>query len=180
MHTFTLLSLVNHILTCILVKVQFREPKLYKKEGALFQEESYLLRIFRSSYSNLHTFHLINIVLWWQIFFRKHGKSTPHDRQNRHVLVVDVVTMTSQCRCTRPLSQSHVAKHINHVPVTAVDRFWDWLSCRYIGCRMEKSYRQKRENYIQIEAIHPQSYRQLVHEGIKIPGRHNTSCAPFF
>ena len=26
--------------------------------------------------------------------------------------------MTSQCRCTRTLSQSHVAKHDNHVPVT--------------------------------------------------------------
>ena len=25
--------------------------------------------------------------------------------------------MTSQCRCTRALSQSHVAKHDNHVPV---------------------------------------------------------------
>ena len=44
------------------VKVQFRGPKFYRKEGALFQEESYLLRIFRSSYLNLHTFHLINIV----------------------------------------------------------------------------------------------------------------------
>ena len=59
------------------VKVQFRGPELYKKKGALFQEESYLPRIFRSSSLNLHTFHLINIVFWWRIFFRKHGKSTP-------------------------------------------------------------------------------------------------------
>ena len=59
------------------VKVQFRGPELYKKEGALFQEESYLPRIVRSPSLNLHTFHRINIVFWWQIFFRKHGKSTP-------------------------------------------------------------------------------------------------------
>ena len=60
-----------------LVKVQFRGPKLYKKKRALFQEEFYLPRIFRSSSLNLHTFHVINIVFWWRIFFRKHGKSTP-------------------------------------------------------------------------------------------------------
>ena len=59
------------------VKVQFRGPELYKKKGALFKEESYLPRIFRSSSLNLHTFHLIHIVFWWQIFFRKHGKLTP-------------------------------------------------------------------------------------------------------
>ena len=99
------------------VKVQFRGPELYKKKGALFQEESYLPRIFRSSSLNLHTFHLIHIVFWWQIFFRKHGKSTLNDREDHHVLVVDVVIMTSQCRCTRALSQSHIAKHDNHVPV---------------------------------------------------------------
>ena len=106
------------LMKAVLVKVQFRGPKLYKKKGALFQEESYLPRIFRSSSLNLHTFHLMNIVFWWQIFFRKHGKSTPNDRQDHHVLVVDIVTMTSQCRCTRAPSQSHVVKHDNHVPET--------------------------------------------------------------
>ena len=44
------------------VKVQFKGPKFYGKDGVLFQEESYLLRIFRSSSLNLHTFQLINIV----------------------------------------------------------------------------------------------------------------------
>ena len=97
--------------------MQFRGPKLYDKEGALFQEESYLLRIFRSSSLNLYTFHLINIVFWWQIFFCEHGKSTPNDPQDHHVLVVDVVIMTSQCGCVRAFSQWHVAKHDNHVPV---------------------------------------------------------------
>ena len=111
-------GVLDNICTRVWVKVQFRGPKLYKKKGALFHEESYLPRIFRSSSLNLHTFHLISIVFWWQIFFRKHGKSTPDDRQDHHVLVVDVVIMTSQCRCTRALSQSHVAKHDNHVPVT--------------------------------------------------------------
>ena len=100
-----------------MVKVQFRGPKLYKKEGALFQEESYLLRIFRSSSFNLQTFHLINIVFWCQIFFRKHGKLTYKDREDHHVLVINVVIMTSQCRCTRALSQSHIAKHGNHLPL---------------------------------------------------------------
>ena len=84
--------------------------KPYKKKGALFQEESYLQRICRSSSLNLHNFHIINIVFWWQFFFRKHGKLTPNDRQDHHVLVVDVVIM-------RALSQSHVAKYDNHVPV---------------------------------------------------------------
>ena len=49
-------------------------------------------------------------------------------------------------------------------------------------CRMAKSYRQKHQNYIQIEAIHHQSYCQLIHEGIKIPGGYNSTwnSAPFF
>ena len=109
---------MNVQLVEIMVKVQFRGPKLYKKKGALFQEESCRARIFKSSSLNLHTFHLFNIEFLWRIFFRKHGKSTPNDRQDHHVLVADVVIMTSQCRCTRALSQSHVAKHDNHVPVT--------------------------------------------------------------
>ena len=98
------------------VKVQLRGPELYKKKGALFQEESYLPRIFRSSSLNLHTFHLINIVFWWRIFVCKHGKLTPNDRQDHHVLVADV--MTSQC------SQSHVAKQWQPRAGNAVDRFW--------------------------------------------------------
>ena len=98
------------------MKGSFQE--LRRKKGTLFQEESYLPRISRSSSLNLHTFHLINNVFWWWIFFRKHGKSTPNDRQDHHALVTDVVIMTSQCRCTRALSQSHVAKHDNHAPVT--------------------------------------------------------------
>ena len=44
------------------VKVQFRGPEIYKKNGALLQEEFYLPRIFRSSSLNLHTFHAIYIV----------------------------------------------------------------------------------------------------------------------
>ena len=107
-----------------MVKVQFRGPELYKKKGALFQEESYLPRIFRSLSLNLPTFHLIHIVFWWQIFFRKHGKLTPNDRQDHHVLVVDVGIMTSQCRCRRALSQSHVAKHDNHMPVAPLIGSW--------------------------------------------------------
>ena len=44
------------------VKVQFRGPELFKKKGALFQEESYLPRLFRSLSLNLYIFHLIHIV----------------------------------------------------------------------------------------------------------------------
>ena len=104
--------------TVIWVKMQLRGLKLYKEKGTLFQEESYLPRIFRSSSLNLHTFHLINIVFWWQIFCRKHGKLTPYDQQDHYVLVVEVGIMTSQCRCMRAFSQSHVTKHDNHMPVT--------------------------------------------------------------
>ena len=77
----------------------------------------------------------------------------------------------------RELSANHVAhgKAWQARAGNAVDMFWDWLSSRCNGCRMAKSYRQKYSNYIQIEAIHPQSYRQLVLEGIKISSRHNSS-----
>ena len=109
-----------------MVEVQLWGHKLYKENRALFQEESYLPRIFRSSSLNVHTFYIVNIVFWWHFFFRKHSKSTPNDRQDHHVLVVDVVIVTSQCRCTKALSQSHVAKHGNHAPVTPL-----------IGCRVD-------------------------------------------
>ena len=55
---------VSNTVSVISVKVQFRGPELYKKKGAIFQEESYLSRIFRFSSLNLHTFHLIHIVFW--------------------------------------------------------------------------------------------------------------------
>ena len=97
--------------------MQFRGLELFRKKGTLFQAESYLPRIFMSSSLNLHTFHHVNNAFWWQIFFRKHGKSTPSDRQDHHVLVLDVVIMMSQCKWTRALSQSYVAKHDNHLPV---------------------------------------------------------------
>ena len=116
-----------YLLIICMIKVQFRGPKLYRKEGALYQEDFYLLRVFRSSSLNLHDFHLINIVFWWQIFFRKHDKSTSNDQQDHHVLVVDVVIMTSQYLCTRALSQSHVAKAWKPRAGSTVDRFWDWL-----------------------------------------------------
>ena len=70
---------------------------------------------------------------------------------------------TTLCKAWQPLASN------------TLDRLWDWLSCRCNGWRMAKSYQQNHWNYIQIEAIHPQSYRQLVHEGIKIPGRYNSS-----
>ena len=104
------------------VKVQFRGPELYKKRGVLFQEESYLATLFRSSSLNLHTFHLTDIVFWWQIFFRKHGKSTPNDRYDRHVLVVDVVIMTSQWQeSSQPITG---CKSWQPRAGNAVDRFW--------------------------------------------------------
>ena len=158
-----------------MIKVQFMGPKLYNKKWALFQEESYLPRKFRSSSLNLHTFHVINNVFWWQILFRKHGKSTSNNRQDHHVLVVDVMIMTSQCRCTRAFSQSHIVNHDNHVPVMP-------LICSGTGCHVhamvavwQNQISKNIKNYIQIEAIHPQLYRQLVHDGIKIPGRYNSS-----
>ena len=164
------------------VKVQFRGPELYKKKGALFQVESYLPRIFGFSSLNLHTFHLIHIVFWWKLFFRKHGKSTPDDCRDHHVLVVDVVIMTSQCRCTRALSQSHVAKHDNPVPVAPFDRFWT-------GCHVDAMaavWQNHIGKNIQITfKLRPSIYNLFANfffEGIKIPGRCNSSwnSAPFF
>ena len=50
------------ILGLVWIKVQFKGPEIYKKKGALFQEESDLATIFMSSFLNLHTFHLTNIA----------------------------------------------------------------------------------------------------------------------
>ena len=165
---------------CVLVKVQFRGAKLYKKKRAPFQEESYLPRIIRSSSLNLHTFYLINILFWWQIFYHMHGKLTPNDRQHHHVLVVDVVIMMSQCRCTRALSQSHVAKHNNHVPVTPLIGSGTGCHVDAMAVVWQNHIGKNIKITFKIEAIHLQSYRQLVHEGM-IPGRHNSSwnSSPF-
>ena len=133
------LQLQIQITNCLLffmVKVQFRGPKLYKKEGALFQEESYLPRTFRSSSLNWDSFHLINIVFWWQIFFRKHGKSTPQ-RSARPPCFDHDVTMQMH-KSSQPITR---CKAWQPRAGNAVDRFWDWLSCRCNGCRMAKSYR---------------------------------------
>ena len=100
------------------IKCSLGDPSFIRKGGHYFKKNLTSRESLGSSSVNLHMFHLINIVFWWQIFFRKHGKSTPNDRQYDHVLIVDIVIMTSQCRCRRALSQSHVAKHDNHVPVT--------------------------------------------------------------
>ena len=116
--------------------MQFRGPKLYQKKEGLYQEESYLLKIFRYSSLNLHTFYLINIVFWRQIFFRKHGKSTLNDRQDHYVLVFYVVIMTLQCRCMRAFGQSHVAQHDNHVPVTPLIGFGTDCHVDAFGCHM--------------------------------------------
>ena len=113
--------------------MQFRGPKLYKKEGALFREESYLLRIFRSTPFNLHTFHLINIAVWRQIFFPKHGKSTPQRWAKRlcfgHRHCDYEVTMWVH-ESSHPITCCKAWKpHASN----AIDRFWDW---RCNGCRM--------------------------------------------
>ena len=52
-----------------------------------------------------------------ELFKKKGGTISRRILPRPPCLVVDVVIMTSQCRCTRALSQSHVAKHDNHVPV---------------------------------------------------------------
>ena len=61
---------------------------------------------------------------------------------------------------------------------SAVDRFWT-------GCHVDAMaavWQNHIGKNIQIEAIHPQSYRQLIHGGMKIRGRYNSSWnrAPFF
>ena len=50
-------------------------------------------------------------MFWCRIFFCKHDKLPLKDRQEHHVLMANDLMMTSQCRCTRPLSQSYIAMH---------------------------------------------------------------------
>ena len=49
------------------------------------------------------------VTLWRQIFFCKHGKSPLKDQQKYRVSIVDLLIVTSQCRCMIPiqLSASH-------------------------------------------------------------------------
>ena len=64
----------------------------------------------------------------------------------------------------------------------AVDRFWDWLSCRCNGFRMAKAYRQKTLK-LHSNWGHPSTIvSQLIHEDIKIPGGYDFSwnSTPFF
>ena len=122
---------------------------------------SCLARIFRPSPLHLHTFRHICIAFWCRISFRKHFKSTPNDRQDRHIFD-RVMIMTSQCRYMRALSQSHIAKHCwwRHWPADSL------LPCRYNGRHVVKSHWQKHKNYVRMEAISSQLYQHLVlHKG---------------
>ena len=85
------------------------------EKGGLFQTESYPPRISRRSPSNWHTFYHACIGLWCRIFLRKHDKSSLKSRQNRFVLMADVLIVTSQCRCTWVLSKSYIMMHHNTV-----------------------------------------------------------------
>ena len=58
----------------ITVKVQFKGLELFKKKGTLFEEQSYLYKIFRPFSLYLYTFHHVYNAFWCWIFFRKHGK----------------------------------------------------------------------------------------------------------
>ena len=67
-------------------------------------------------------------------------------------------------------------------PGSAVDRFWTGCHVDSMASVWQNHIGKNIINYIQIKAIHLQSYRQLVCEGIKIPDRYNSSwnSAPFF
>ena len=135
------------------VKVQFRGPKLYKKEGALFQEESYLLRIFRFSSLNLHTFNLINIVFWWQFFQIISFWST------FQWIVFPRVHRTICCGVAQAIYH-----HFN----------WWWTSFKIISAKTLKLH----SNW-----GHPSTILSPTCSwGIKIPGRYSSSwnSAPFF
>ena len=122
-------------------KVQIRGLKLYTTKGALFQEESYLLRILRSSSWDLHTFHLINIVFWRQIFFCNHGKSTPSDWQDHQVDrrhcdhdVKMQVHESSQpvtcCKAWKPRASNTVDRFWNGCHVDAMVAMWQNYICK--------------------------------------------------
>ena len=149
--------------------MQFRGLELFRKKGTLFEEESYLTKIFRPFSLHLHTFHHVYNVFWCRIFFRKHGKSTLNDRQDRHVLIV-VSWLWRHNAGARELSANHTLKSMT---TTCWCRRWQaggLLSCWYNGGRIVKLCRQKRKNYVRIGAIRSQSYQQLVNEGLKILG----------
>ena len=155
----------------IRVKVQFRGLELFRKKGTLFEEESYLAKIFRPFSLHLHTLNHVYNAFWCRIFFRKHGKSTPKDRQDRHVLIV-VSWSWRHNAGARELSGS--ANHtLKSMTTTCRWRRWQadgLLSCWYNGGLIVKLCRQKRKNYVRMGAIRSQSYQQLVNEVLKILG----------
>ena len=159
----------SHISKKNLVKVQFRGLELFRKKGTLFEEESYLAKIFRPFSLHLHTFHHVYNLFWCRIFFRKHGKSTTNDRQDRHVLIV-VSRSWRHNADARELSANHT---LQSMTTTCWWRRWQadgLLSCWYNGGCIVKLCRQKRRNYVRMWAISSQSYQQLVNEGLKILG----------
>ena len=151
------------------VKVQFRGLELFKEKGTLFEEESYLAKIFRPFSLHLHTFHHVYNAFWCWFFFRKHGKSITNDWQDRHVLIVMSWSWRHNSGA-RELSTNHT---LQSMTTTCWGRRWQadgLLSCCYNGDHIVKLCRHKRRNYVRIGAISSQSYQQLVNEGLKILG----------
>ena len=136
------------------VKVQFRGLELFREKGTLFEEESYLTKIFRPFSLHLHTFHHVYNAFWCRIFSCKHGKSITNDWQDCHVLVV-VSWSWRHNAGARELSANHTLQSM-----TTTCWWRRWQADSLLSCR----------NYVRIGAISLQSYQQLVNEGLKILG----------
>ena len=129
--------------------MQFRGLELFRKKGTLFEEKSYLAKIFRPFSLHLHTFHHVYNAFWCRIFFRKHGKSIINDRQDRHVLIV---VSWSWCHNAgaRELSANHTLQSMTTMCWWRRGQADDLLSCWYNGGHIVKLCRQKCRNYVRM------------------------------
>ena len=154
-----------------LVKVQFRGPKLYKKQGTLFQEESYLSRIFRSSSLNLHTFHLINIVFdgkfssvimaSWPLTIGKTTMFWSSTLWSWHHNALSSQPIT-HCKAWQPRASNAVARFWTRCHVNAMAAIWQ----NHISKNIRTTFK-----------LRPSIYNRIAnfHEGIRITGRYNSS-----
>ena len=119
----------------ILVRVQFFRLEPYKGIEGIGWEEHYLPRIIIPSSLNWHTFHHIYIMSWCRIFFCKHCKLCFKFQQEHHVLMADILIMTSQCRFTR-------AQPIIHCDACTVWPWKIWKSCHEVSLAGNKKMKE--------------------------------------
>ena len=161
--------------------MQFKGLELFRKKGTLFEEESYLTKIFRPFSSHLHTLHQVYNAFWCRIFFRKHGKSTTKRSGKIAMLWSSCSWSWRQNAGARELSANHTLQSMTTTCWWRRCQANGLLSCWYNGGHIVKLCRQKRRNYARMGVISSKSYQQLVNEDIKILDGYKSSWnnAPF-